>query len=82
MGVKKFIQNVLESLKITDFEITSKKKSLKALLSKLKKKRVDVLRELKNESSDKKIKELNEELELITLHIKKGKNRLEDLKKS
>ena len=82
MGVKKFIQNVLESLKITDFEITSKKKSLKALLSKLKKKRVDILKELQKEPSDKQKTELNEELELISLHIKKGKKRLEELKRS
>ena len=82
MGVKKFIQKVLESLKITDFEITSKKKSLKALLSKLKKKRVDILRELQKGSSDKKTNELNEELELVTFHITKGKKRLEELKKS
>lgn len=82
MGVKKFIQKVLESLKITDFEITSKKKSLKALLSKLKKKRVDILRELQKESSTKNINELKEELELVTFHITKGKKRLEELKKS
>jgi hypothetical protein len=82
MGIKKFIQNVLESLNITDFEITSKKRSLKNLITKLKKKRVELLKELQEELSQKRVEELTQELQLIDFHIKKGKNKLEELKKS
>lgn len=82
MGVKKFINKVLESLHISSFEITGKKKSLKALLKKLKQRRVEILKELKGELSQKRVDELTEELELVTFHIKKGKTKLESLKNS
>ena len=80
MGVKKFIHNVLESLNMDDFELKSKKKSLKTLLRKLKKRRVKLLRELEFESNQDKRVPIKEELEIITFHIKKGKKKLLDLK--
>lgn len=82
MGVKKFINSTLEAFNLGNFEINGKKKSLKTLLLKLKKKRVKILKELKEEQKEEKVKELKEELELVTLHITKGKKKLETLKKS
>lgn len=82
MGVKKFIQSVLDSLDLKNFELKSKKKSLKTLLSKLKKRRVKILKELKDNHTQKEIDELNEKLALISIHIKNGKEKLNSLKKS
>ncbi len=81
MGVNKFIKSVLGALNLKEFELKSKKKSLKTLLSKLKKRRVKIYKELKKEKSVQEIEELNEKLELISLHIKNGKERLNALKK-
>ncbi|MEA3370888.1 MAG: hypothetical protein U9Q40_06070 [Campylobacterota bacterium] len=80
MGVKKFIQNALESLNMKNFELKRKKKSLKTLLSKLKKKRLKVLNELEFESDQEKRALIKEELELITFHLEKGKKKLLELK--
>ena len=80
MGVKKFIQSVLESLHMEKFELASKKKSLKTLLSKLKKRRVKILSELEFEQNQEKRVLIKEELELITFHIEKGKKKLNKLK--
>ena len=82
MGVKKFINDVIDSLKIESFELKGKKKSLKTLLCKLKKRRVKVLKELRVEENEKKIAALKEESELINFHIKNGKEKLNELKKS
>ncbi len=80
MGVNKFIQNVLKSLNMKNFELKSKKKSLKTLLTKLKKKRVQMLQELEFESDQEKRALIKEELELITFHLEKGKKKLMELK--
>ena len=80
MGVKKFIQSVLESLHMKSFELQSKKKSLKTLLAKLKKRRVKILSELEFETNQEKRIPIKEELELITFHIEKGKKKLNKLK--
>ena len=82
MGVKKFIQSVLESLKMKNFELIGKKKSLKKLLQKLKKRRVQILSELEFETNQEKRALIKEELSLITFHIKKGKEKLNELKNS
>jgi hypothetical protein len=82
MGVKKFINGVIDSLKIESFELKGKKKSLKTLLCKLKKRRVEVLKELKKEDDEKKRAALKEEYELVSIHIKNGKEKLNELKKS
>jgi chromosome segregation ATPase len=81
MGIKKFIRAAIEALDISDFEIKGKKKSLKSLLKKLKQRRVELLKEIKN-PSQKPLKELQDELELLNLHIKKGKEKLNELKES
>lgn len=82
MGVKKFIQSVLESLNMKNFELVGKKKSLKTLLQKLKKRRVQILSELEFETNQEKRDLIKEELSLITFHIKKGKEKLNELKNS
>jgi len=82
MGVKKFIQSVLESLNMKNFELIGKKKSLKTLLQKLKKRRVQILSELEFETNQEKRDLIKEELSLITFHIKKGKEKLNELKNS
>ena len=82
MGVKKFIQSVLESLNMKNFELVGKKKSLKKLLQKLKKRRVQILSELEFETNQEKRDLIKEELSLITFHIKKGKEKLNELKNS
>ena len=78
MGIKKFIRKALETLDISDFEIKGKKRSLKSLLKKLKQKRLELLKEIK-EPSQKPLKELQDELELLNFHIKKGKEKLNEL---
>ncbi len=80
MGVKKFITSVLESLNMKKFELASKKKSLKILLTKLKKRRVKILSELEFEQNQEKRVLIKEELELITFHLEKGKKKLNKLK--
>lgn len=82
MGVKKFIQSVIESLNMESFELLGKKKSLKKLLQKLKKRRVQILSELEFETNQEKRELIKEELKLISLHIKKGKEKLNELKNS
>jgi len=73
MGIKKFIKSVQSTLGLKDYNQEGKKKSLKDLLKKLngRKKKITALLET---PLDKKVeKELKEELDIITLQIKKGK---------
>ena len=80
MGVKKFIRNVLKSLNMDGFELKNKKKSLKTLLEKLKKKKVKILSLLETETDQEKKALIQEELEIVIFHIKKGEKMLKDLK--
>jgi len=82
MSVKKFIKKVFKSLNMKSFEFNGKKKSLKILLKKLKKRRVKILKMLKTERKQKIKDELQEECDLITIHIKNGKKKFNELKKS
>lgn len=79
MGIKKFIENVKESLGLDEFEKVGKKKSIKRLLEKLRS-RKDILHKVpKKKLSKKEKKELKEELEIISLQIKKGEKILDGL---
>lgn len=80
MGVKKFIADVLNSLELGKLKSSGKKKSLKQLLLKLKVARVKVLKELEDEADILQRKKLKEERDLISLHIKKAKEKLTTLK--
>ena len=79
MGINKFINSVKESLGLDEFEKSGKKKSIKHLLEKLKSKK-KILDKIEKKKLDKKgKKELNEELAIITLQIKKGEKLLDEL---
>jgi hypothetical protein len=79
MGIVKFINRVKESLGLEEFEKSSRKKSIKSLLKKLNNRREDIVKSLKKKVTKKEKKELHEELEIVCLHIKKGKKLLKKL---
>lgn len=78
MGIKKFIKKVKSTLGLDDYEIEGKKKSLKDLLKKLNARKKSIRKSLVTADKEKK-KELNEELDIVTCQIKKGKKILHDL---
>ncbi|MEA3433782.1 MAG: hypothetical protein U9R13_04320 [Campylobacterota bacterium] len=79
MGIKKFIEDVKASLNLNEFEKKGKKKSIKRLLEKLRA-RKEILDKVPKKKLDKKEKkELEEELAIITLQIKKGEKILDEL---
>ncbi|WP_309496106.1 hypothetical protein [Sulfurovum sp.] len=79
MNIKEFIENVKDFLNLNKFDKVGKKKSVKRLLEKLKAKK-DLLNKVpKKKLSKKEKKELKEELVIISLHIKKGENILDEL---
>ena len=79
MGVKRFIEKVIKTLRLSDFKIRGKKKSIKNLLKKLKKRRVKIYKSLESGLSKNEKTELQEELDIISLQIKKGKKILNKL---
>ena len=79
MGIKKFINSAIESLGLDDFEKTGKKKSIKRLLGKLREREESLNKKLKKDPGKKEAKELNEELAIIKLQIKKGEKIMEQL---
>ena len=79
MSVSGFIQSVKEYLSLKDFEKSSKKKSVKSLLKKLRTKRKELKKTLAITIEKKQKKALEEELEIVALQIKKGKNILHEL---
>ncbi len=78
MGIKKFIKRVVTFLSIDDLKSSNKKKSVKNLLKKLKHLRVKLYKDLQDETDKTKIQELQEEINIVTLQIKKGKEILND----
>lgn len=76
MGFKKFIKQVKLTLGLDDYEVEGKKKSLKVLLKKLNERKRNIEKSLKNSLETK---ELKEELEIVSLQIKKGKKILNEL---
>ena len=78
MGIKKFIESVKESLNLDEFEKTGKKKSIKRLLEKLRSRKEILDKVPKKKLNKKEKKELNEELSIITLQIKKGEKILDE----
>ncbi len=76
MGIKKFIENVKESLELDKFKNKGKKKSIKRLLEKLRS-RKEILDKTPRKNLDKKeLKALKEEKAIISLQIKKGEKLL------
>ena len=74
MSVKKFIRNVITFLGLGDYKVEGKKKAIKDLLKKLNKRKRDIKKSLANSSEKQQQRELKEELEIISLEIKKGKD--------
>jgi predicted nucleic acid-binding Zn-ribbon protein len=79
VGIKKFINSAKPSLGLDDFEKTGKKKSIKRLLGKLREREETLNKKLKKDPGKKEAKELNEELAIIKLQIKKGEKIMEQL---
>ncbi len=82
MGVAKFINSVKESLGLDEFKKKGKKKSITSLLKKLnaRKEKIEKALSIKVEKKDKKaVKELKEELAIISFQIKKGNKILDKL---
>ena len=73
MSVKKFVKNVKTFLGLGDYKIEGKKKAVKDLLKKLNRRKTDVKKQLEGSLDKKRKKELKEELDIISLEIKKGK---------
>jgi len=72
MCVKKFLKAVVLYLKSYNFSSSSKKKSIKILLKKLKDKRLNILKQMKKETDKITLAQFQDELEIISLLIKKG----------
>jgi|FLOH01.1.fsa_nt_gi 50S ribosomal subunit-associated GTPase HflX len=73
MKIKKFIKSVTNYLGLGDYKIEGKKRSLKDLIKKLNERKSDIKKKLKESSAKKEKKELEEEFEIVSLEIKKGK---------
>ena len=73
MGIKKFIRSVQSTLGLEDINKEGKKKALKNLLKKLRKRKRSIVESLEGSLDKKERRELEEELEIISLQIKKGK---------
>jgi vacuolar-type H+-ATPase subunit I/STV1 len=78
MDVKKFIKKVKSTLRLVDYKVEGKKKSLKDLIKKLNTRKKSIKKSLETANKKEK-KELDEELEIVTCQIKKGKKILHDL---
>jgi hypothetical protein len=79
MGIKKFIKRVQRTLGVNNHVIENKKKSLKDLLKKLNERKKIIKKSLKKPLDIKEEKELNEELDIVCLQMKKGKKMLHKL---
>lgn len=80
MGLDKFIKMVKKSLNL-DYEIEKKKKSLKLLLKKLRERKREIKEILKTDLPKQTQKALEEEKEIISVQIRKGKQILHKLYK-
>ncbi len=79
MGIKKFIKKVKSTLRLTDYEVESKKKALKDIIKKLNSRKKSINKSLEGSIKKREKKELEEELAIVSCHIKKGKKILHDL---
>ncbi len=79
MGIKKFIENVKETLGLEDPKKATKKKSIKNILKKLNIKKDKTSKLLGTKLDKKKKKELEEEFQIIVCQIKNGEKILDKL---
>jgi len=75
-----FIDNVKSFLGLKNFKISNKEKSIKNLLQKLKIKKKSVVNSLNEKQDETELVASQEELEIISKQIKKGKKLLKILK--
>lgn len=80
MGLDKFIKLVKKSLNL-NYEIEKKKKSLKLLLKKLRERKREIKEVLKTDLPKQTKKDLEEEKDIISMQIRKGKQILHRLYK-
>ena len=73
MSFKKFIKSVITSLELGDYKVEGKKKAIKDLLKKLDKRKNILKKSIEKNSDIKQQKELKEELDILLVEIKKGK---------
>ncbi len=76
MTAKQFITNIKASFALKDIDEENKKKSLQALLVKLTERKMSIINSLETSLEKQKFQE---ELNIISLHIKKGEKLLDDL---
>jgi hypothetical protein len=74
MKIKKFIKSVAHFLGLGDYKIEGKKKALKDLIKKLNKRKREMKKKIKETPVKKDKKELEEELEIVSLELKKAKS--------
>ena len=79
MGTKKFITKVTEFLGLEVMETTKKKKTLKKLIKNLGNKRSQIRKSLNKKINKKRKKLLEEEYEIVSIHLKKGRKILHEL---
>lgn len=79
MKISKFIQIAKDYLRLGDFKKSSKKKSIKSLLKKLRTKRKEIKKLILEKDKQHSTRELEDELEIVSWQIKKGKELLKKL---
>ncbi len=81
MGFKKILKDAMNFLDLDNFSVEGKKKTIKNLLTKLENRKKSIKKELHKAKSKKEKKHLEEDLELVSLQIKKSKKYLDKLDK-
>lgn len=76
MSLKHFIKNTKSTLGLKDFKKENKKKSLNALLKTLKSRKKTMTNALELSLRKKERKEFQEEIDILSLHIRKGEKLL------
>lgn len=79
MGAKKFITKLTEFLGLEVMESTKKKKTLKKIIRNLENKKIQIHKSLDKKINKKRRKLLEEEYEIVSIHLKKGKKLLHEL---
>jgi len=79
MGIKHFIKNAQSNLGLKNFKKENKKKSLNSLLKSLKSRKKTITNALETSLKKKEIKEFQEEIDILSLQIRKGEKLLYDL---
>ncbi|MAD41764.1 MAG: hypothetical protein CL623_05165 [Arcobacter sp.] len=79
MSAKKFITKVTEFLGLEVMETTKKKKTLKKIIKNLDNKKRQIKKSLNKKISKKRKKLLEEEYEIVSIHLKKARKLLHKL---